>query len=66
MDNPKLARDAQADKVAAIKSQLLIYREIKKKKPSYKNATLDNLAKLEKEGKLKDHIKKVMIEAAKK
>ena len=65
LDNPKKMRDRLADKEAAVKAQLMIYREIQKQKKGFKDSVLDNLTKLEKEGKLAAHIKKVMAEAAK-
>lgn len=66
LDHPKLVKDSVADKESAVKAQLLIYREIQKVKTHYKDPVLESLSKLEKSGKLHDHIRRVVAEAAQK
>ncbi len=65
LDNPKLARDPVADKVAAVRATMIAYRTIQKARPAYKVKLLDELADIDKRGRLAAHVKSVMAASKK-
>ncbi|MBC8139599.1 MAG: hypothetical protein H8F28_27275 [Fibrella sp.] len=58
--NPKQAKDKLADKVAAVRASLLLYKAIRARDNSFKRPMLDDLAALDKKGQLSQHIRSVM------
>jgi hypothetical protein len=57
IENPDKAADTKATNLAAVESVLKTYSAILQQKPDAKSKTLDDLAKKQNQGKLKDSLK---------
>jgi hypothetical protein len=59
LEHPSQAEDPYADKVTAMRASLVAYRAILKRKPDFKNALMEKLARLERESKLEAYVESV-------
>jgi hypothetical protein len=57
IENPGKTADTKATDLAAVESALKTYSAILQQKPDAKSKTLDDLAKKQNQGKLKDSLK---------